>query len=194
MRRQVSLRQLVAKRGIAKRNLTRRRRRRAGLSLLEVTIGTAMAATVAMMAAAVTVDLTNHMSDNVARTRLAAEARMAIESFRRDFGGNDPDSTSGDRHHWRLIDSMVPSADELRLCFDEDDNATADWVSPDRVIIYYETDGHLIRSDIESNRTNVIAHLVESVNFEVIGNELRITIEFTLGDVSETYVFNTPNI
>lgn len=171
-----------------------RRPKRGGLSLLEITIGSVMAATVTMMAAGVAFDMTNHMADTIARTRVATEARMAIEAFRRDFGGNDPDSPAGDRHHWRLVGSMIPSADELRLCFDEDDDSTADWIAPDRVIIYYELEGRLIRSDVASNRTNVIAHLVDSINFEVIGNELRITTVFQLGDVSETYVFNTPNI
>lgn len=170
------------------------RRRRSGLSLLEVTIATIMAATVTMVAAGVAFDLTHHMADNIARTRVASEARLAIECFRRDFGGNDPDARIGDRNRWRLVGMMVPTADELRLCYDDDDDASADWISPDRVIIYYELDGQLVRADIESNRVNVIAHLVESVNFEVIGSELRISIAFQLGQVSETYVFNTPRI
>lgn len=168
--------------------------RRKGLSLLEVTIGSVMAATITMMAASVTMDLTRNMADNIARTRVATEARLAIESFRRDFGGNDPDAGSGDRHRWRLVGSMVPTADELRLCFDDDVDGSADWVSPDRVIIYFESDGRLIRSDVEADRTNVVAELVQSANFEVIGNEIRITLEIELGDVAETYVFNTPNI
>lgn len=169
-------------------------RRQNGLSLLEVTIGSVMAATITMMAAGVTFDLTRNMADSIARTRIASEARMTIESFRRDFGGNDPDSSMGDRHRWRLVGSMIPTADELRLCFDQGDNGSADWISPDRVIIYYELDGQLIRSDIENARTNVVAQLVDSINFEVIGNELRITIVYALGDVTDTYVFNTPNL
>ena len=175
-----------------KQSTRRRIQRRSGLSLLEVTLGAAIAATVTMMAAGVTIDLTHHMADNVARTRVAGEARLAIESFRRDFAGNDPDDSSGDRNRWRLVGAMVPTADELRLCFDANEDASADWVSPDRVITYYELDGQLIRYDIENDRSNVISHLVDSINFEVIGNELRITTEFELGDVSETYVFNTP--
>lgn len=151
-----------------------------------------MAAIVTMMAASVTFDLTRNVADNIARTRVASEARMAIEAFRRDFGGNDPDRATGDRNRWRLVGSLVPTADELRLCFDQDDDGSADWVSPDRVIIYYELDGRLIRFDVENSQTNVVAQLVDSVNFEVIGNELRITLEFEIGGVNETFVFNTP--
>ncbi|PAY15409.1 hypothetical protein CKO51_32010 [Rhodopirellula sp. SM50] len=170
------------------------KRRRNGMSLLEVTIGSVMAAMIAMVAAGVTMDMTRNMADNIARTRIAGEARLAIETFRRDFGGNDPDSPTGDRNRWRLVDSMIPTADELRLCFDSDLDGSADWISPDRVILYFESDGQLIRSDLENGRTNVVAQLVDSVNFEVIGNELRITLAFRLGAITETYVFNTPNI
>lgn len=166
--------------------------RRNGFSLLEITIGTILAAMITLMAAGVTVDLTRNMADNIGRTRIATEARVAIESFRRDFGGNDPDSPAGDRHQWRLVGMMVPTADELRLCFDAGVDASADWVSPDRVVIYYVSDGQLIRSDVENGRTNVVAHLVDSINFEVIGNELQITLSFRLGGAEETYVFNTP--
>ncbi|MCA9138712.1 MAG: hypothetical protein KDB00_18200 [Planctomycetales bacterium] len=167
---------------------------RNGLSLLEVTIGSLMAATITMLAASVTVDLSRNMADGIARTRVASEARLVIESFRRDFAGNDPDDVSGDRNRHRLVGKMIPTAEELRLCFDNDDDLSADWTSPDRVIIYYVDDGQLIRSDVENGRSNIIAHLVDSINFEVIGNELRITTQFELGDVSETYVFNTPNL
>ena len=169
-------------------------RRRSGLSLLEVSIGSVMAASIAVMAASVTVDMSRGMADSVARSRIAGEARLAIESFRRDFSGSDPDSPAGDRSRWRLVDLMVPSADELRLCFDASRNATADWVSPDRVVIYIESDGQLLRSDLLRSKTNVIAHHVESVEFEVIGNELRIEIEFDFAGVSESYTFNTPNL
>lgn len=168
--------------------------RRNGMSLLEVTIGSVMAATITLMAAGVTFDLTRHTADGIARTRVMTEARLAIETFRRDFGGNDPDDQMGDRNQWRLVGTMIPTADELRLCFDSDNDASADWVSPDRVIIYFESDGQLIRSDIENGRTNVVANLVDEVNFEVIGSELRITIDFELGNVAESYVFNTPHL
>ncbi len=171
-----------------------RPQRRRGMSLLEVTIGSIMAATITVMAAGVTMDLTRNVADNIARTRVAGEARLAIETFRRDFAGNDPDSPTGDRNRWRLVGRMIPSADELRLCFDAGIDGSADWVSPDRVIIYSATDGQLIRSDLENGRTNVVANLVDAVNFEVTGNELRITLDFRLGGVTETYVFNTPDI
>ncbi len=62
------------------------------------------------------------------------------------------------------------------------------------MIIYSVDGGQLIRSDLENARTNVIAHHVGSVRFEVIGNEMRMTVEFVYAGSSETYVFNTPKV
>ncbi len=172
----------------------RRARCRKAFSLLEITIGTLMAAGIAVMAASVTVDLTRNMADNVASTRIASESRLAIESLRRDFGGNDPDRPDGDRSQWRLVGVQVPSADELHLCFDADVNRTADWASPDRVVVYDVQDNQLIRSDAENSRATVISHLVESFECEIIGTEIRMTVTFELGRVEESFVFNTPMI
>ena len=62
-----------------------RKTNRRGFSLLEVTIGAMMAGAVAIMASGVAFDVTRHLADNIAETQVAAEARLAIESFRRDF-------------------------------------------------------------------------------------------------------------
>lgn len=176
-----------------KRGFRKHRDRRA-FSLLEITIGTIMAAGIAVMAASVTVDLTRNMADNVAETRIASESRLAIESLRRDFGGNDPDQPDGDRSQWRLVGVQVPTSDELHLCFDADVNQTADWASPDRVIVYDVQDNQLIRSDAENSRAIVISHLVESFECEIVGTEIRMTVTFQLGNIQESYVFNTPMI
>ncbi|MEL6105935.1 MAG: hypothetical protein AAFU85_07860 [Planctomycetota bacterium] len=170
------------------------RSKRRGMSLLEVTIGAMMVATVTVVAAGVAVDMTRSMAGNISETRVAAEARLAIESFRRDFAGNDPDSRIGERDQWRLVGRMIPANDELRLCFDSGTNRTADWTAPDRVIIYSLDEGQLLRTDVENTRGNIIAHHVSELNFEVVGAEIRITLTFELLDVTETYVFNTPDV
>ena len=89
---------------------------------------------------------------------------------------------------------MIPNENELRLCFDNDVDGSPDWVSPDRVVIYAVDNGQLIRSDIENNRSNVIAVLVDSIQFERVGSELQIAIDFEVGNVSDSYLFNTPAI
>ncbi|MEO1525347.1 MAG: hypothetical protein AAFX06_07915 [Planctomycetota bacterium] len=170
------------------------RSNRSGMSLLEVTIGAMMVATITVVAASVAVDMTRSIAENIGETQLATEARLAIESLRRDFSGNDPDNTVGERSQWRLVGRMIPMSDELRLCYDSGTNGVADWTSPDRVIIYTVDDGHLIRTDVENARDNLIAHSITGINFEVLGGEIRMTLTFELGDLVETYTFNTPDI
>lgn len=162
--------------------------------MLEVTIGSLMVAGVTMMAASVSVDITRGISENVRRTRIATQARLSLESFRRDFGGNDPDQKIGDRCHWRLVGRQIPSDSELRLCFDSDANGSADWISPDRVITYSVDDGQLIRSDLEVNQTIVIAELVDAIEFSIVGNEIQIELDFELGNLQRSYIFNTRDL
>jgi len=171
------------------------------MSLLEVTIGSMMVAVVTMMAASIAVDMTRNTTESIRRTRVATQARLAIESFRRDFGGNDPDQRSGDRSQWRLIGRQIPNAGELRLCYDSDVDGTADWIAPDRVITYTLDEGQLIRSDQISGNEIIVADLIDEINFSVTGgsffpttgSEIRIEIEFALGDVEKSYIFNTPD-
>lgn len=169
-------------------------RARRGVSLLEVTIGSLMVAGITMMAASVAVDMTRGMGENIRRTRIATQARLSLESFRRDLGGCDPDRQEGDRAHWRLVGRQIPNEGELRLCFDSDANGSADWAAPDRVITYDVDDGQLIRSDLEMNQTIVIANLVDSVAFSIIGSEMRIEIDFELGNLQRSYIFNTRDL
>lgn len=167
------------------------RRYRRGMSLLEVTIGSLMAGTVVMMAAGVTMDLTRHMASHIVETQVRGEARLAIESLRRDFSGSLPDQRTGERGQWRLVGRMVPSVDELRLCFDAQQDASADWIAPDRVITYILDDQRLIRIDALTGNEYTVARYVDDVQFVIAGGEIQITIEFGLGDFTETYSFVT---
>ena len=64
---------------------------RRGISLLEVTIATMLAGVVSAMAASVAFDLSRGMSQNIAQAQIASEARLAIESLRRDLSGSSHD-------------------------------------------------------------------------------------------------------
>ena len=155
-----------------------RKANRRGFSLLEVTIGAMMAGVVAIMASGVAFDVTRHLADNIAETQVAAEARLAIESFRRDFGGSSPDLRTGERNEWRLVGRLVPSVDELRLCFDADQDASADWIAPDRVITYSLDGNRLIRSDAISGDVFTVARFVDDVQFVVVAGRIEISIDF----------------
>jgi hypothetical protein len=164
------------------------------VSLLEITIGSMMAATLAVMASGVAFDLSRHFAANIAETQVAAEARLAIESLRRDFGGSLPEVRSGERSQWRLVGRMIPNLDELRLCFDSSQDASADWIAPDRVITYTLQGDRLIRSDAVSGNTFTVARYVDDVQFVVAGGEITITIAFDLAGFSETYSFVTADL
>ena len=157
------------------------------MSLLEVTIGTMMATMIAMMAAGVAVDVTRHMADSIAETQIAGEARLAVETLRRDFSGSSLDDTEGDPATWRLVGRMIPTINELRLCFDSGRDATADWIAPDRVIIYTQIDDRLIRSDQISGNSYTVARYVDDVEFIAAGGQITVTIDFAIGDAAETY-------
>ena len=177
-----------------KRRIDTAGNRRAGFSLLEVTIGSLMAAMIAVMASGVAFDLTRHMADNIAESQVSSEARLAIESFRRDFGGCCPDATTGDRSTWRLVGRMLPTTRELRLCFDSGRDATADWVAPDRVITYSLDGDQLIRTDSISGTVYTVARYVEDIDMVASANEITISIDFQLGDFVETYTFVTRDV
>ena len=171
-----------------------RTRKRRGISLLEVTIGTMMASMIAVMATGVAVDVTRHMADNIAETQIASEARMAIESLRRDFSGSSLDETSGDPDTWRLVGRMIPSVNELRLCFDSDRDASADWIAPDRVVIYTQIGNRLVRSDLISGSSYTVARHVDDVQFIAASGEITVLIDFAFGNATETYTMVTSDI
>lgn len=167
---------------------------RRGVSLLEVTIGSLMAAIIAVTASGVAYDVSRHMASNIAETQLASEARLAIESFRRDFGGTLPDDRSGHKNQWRLVGRMIPASDELRLCFDSGRDASADWIAPDRVITYWQQDNRLLRSDAISGNTFTVARFVDTVSFALDAGQIVITIDFAFRDAAESYTFVTADV
>jgi len=167
---------------------------RSGFSLLEATIATMMSTLVVTMAAGVAYDISRHMADNIVETQVALEARLAIESFRRDFGGSVPDHIDQETFQWRLVGTMIPTATELRLCFDNDLDASADWVDPDRVITYTLVEDRLQRHDAETGTTITVAHNVNDIQYAINGNDLEIDIEFQIGDFTQTYTFVTSDL
>jgi type II secretory pathway component PulJ len=177
-----------------KRTLAVRKICRPGFSLLEVTIATMMAAMVVTMAAGVTYDVSRVMAGNIAQTQIAIEARLAVESFRRDFGGSSQDIFHDETYEWRLVGRLIPTTDELRLCFDRDLDASADWAEPDRVITYSVDGDQLLRSDGVSGTTITIAHNISDVQFAINGNDINIVIEFQVGGLTETYTFITSDL
>jgi hypothetical protein len=168
--------------------------KRSGISLLEVTIGTMLATMISIMATSVAVDVTRHMAANIAETQIASEARMAIESLRRDFSGSSLDDMTGDPDTWRLVGRMIPSVGELRLCFDANRDASADWIAPDRVIIYTQIGDRLVRSDQISGSSFTVARHVDDVRFVAAAGQITVLIDFTFAGTTETYTMVTSDV
>lgn len=164
-------------------------RKRNGISLLEVTIGTMLAGVLSAMAASVAFNVSRSMANNIAETQIASEARMAVESLRRDLAGVSFDSTTGNKFQWRLVGRLIPNEQEMRLCFDADDDASADWVAPDRVIVYYLDGTNLVRDDLLSGNTYTVARHVSDVQFSADGTEITIALDMEFGGVVESYTF-----
>ncbi len=167
---------------------------RRGISLLEVTIATMLAGVVSAMAASVAFDLSRGMSQNIAQAQIASEARLAIESLRRDLSGSSHDMPDGDPKHGQLVGKLIPSQTELRLCFDGDENSLADWIAPDRVIQYVLDGSTLTRNDFLSGNVYTVARHVDSVQFLTDGITLSINLDFEFGGVTETYTFQTSDL
>ena len=89
---------------------------------------------------------------------------------------------------------MIPTTRQLRLCFDAHRDATADWVSPDRVITYSLAGNQRIRSDSISGTVYTVARHVEDINITVSANEITILVDFRVGDFAETYTFITRDV
>ncbi|OYP29395.1 hypothetical protein [Rhodopirellula sp. MGV] len=165
--------------------------RRRGTSLLEVTIATGLVAMLAVVSASISVDLSRGMSENIARTRLATEARLTVESLRRDLSGCDPDQPLGERSVGTLVGIESTNRTTLRLCFDGDQNNRADWMPPDRVIVYESEQELLIRSDPFGSHSNVLTHSVQAWQVDDQGDHVQLLLTLGLGRFTETYTFDT---
>ncbi|MEM9588092.1 MAG: hypothetical protein AAGA03_12495 [Planctomycetota bacterium] len=164
---------------------------RHGISLLEVTIASLLAGLVAIMASTVAMNASRSYVGNIAQSQMAIEARLVAETLRRDLGGHLPETPVGHRDQWRWVGHMVPASDELRLCFDSDDDASADWGSPDRVITYLQNGNRLVRLDSGTGGEFVVARLIDEVDFSINGGELSVALEFQLGNETMDYEFVT---
>lgn len=131
-------------------------------------------------------------SENLADIAIAAEARLAHETFRRDFSGCLPGVNTGTRTLGRCVGRLRPQGDYLMLCFDGSPvNQIADWNSPDTVVEYTLENGQLLRSDNQSDTVLVVADGV--MEFTVTEHSDGLTLELTLErqDLSRTYTWRT---
>lgn len=169
-------------------------RNRHGMSLIEVSIAAIMASVLVLFASGVSIDLSRHIAGNLVDTRLSREARIITESLRRDLSGSSLDLTIGSRDQWRLVGTMTPTADELRLCFDASDDATADWVAPDLVVTYFVEGNRLVRNDASTGNDFTVSQFVDDFTVTSAGGRLTVEVELLLNGVERTVSVITEDV
>lgn len=164
-----------------------------GVSLVEVLISAMLSTWLLLMLSSWWFNWGRMLRDNVADIDLAGEARLALETLGRDFGGCLPGTTSGPKALGRCVGQMVIGGDCVRLCYDgAPTNGEADWASPDTVIEYNLHDGQLLRSNLQTGTVLVAATGV--TRFAVTHTGAGLRIEFTLQrrQLQRAYTLVTP--
>ena len=171
-----------------------RRSPRDGFSLLEVMIASTMASFVVAFAAAVSMDIGKGFIAGIADARIVTEFRLLGETLRRDFSGSLPEIRTGGPKQWRLVGRQLVSDQELRLCFDSDDDGSVNWVGSDRIITYWIDGEQLIRSDSVSGADFIACHNISELEFSLGSGHLHIDIEITFGERVEHFHFDTADV
>jgi prepilin-type N-terminal cleavage/methylation domain-containing protein len=179
---------------------------RRGFTLVEVTIVSAMTATLAMLLSSVWVWTNNagFPNDLILRGRLLQEMDMAVSAFSRDLGGSLAiPSSMDDIHQGRWIGWRTLTDNDVQFCYDG--GATPDgaisWTgTPDTVIHYYLDDDPdaslstkiLVREDENAGTTFTVARFVDNMEVaseSVAGGEMiKITLTFKSQHVNREYV------
>jgi type II secretory pathway pseudopilin PulG len=166
--------------------------RRPAFTLLELTVVAALTGFMLLLISGLWHGFGRSMTDAVARSRVALEASLALESLSRDLAGNLPDQISGGKRQDRLVGQMVAAGPELRLCFDGDADQVADWGPPDTVVAYRVESGRLVRS-IGGSSSVVVADGVEQMQLTTLADGIQIDLTVSYRDLDKTYSFVTSN-
>jgi prepilin-type N-terminal cleavage/methylation domain-containing protein len=161
---------------------------RRGFSLIEIMIAAVLSTMLLLMVSNMWFSLGRSAAGNAADVALTAEARLAGESFRRDFSGCLPGAVTGTKRLGRFVGRMSPAGDQLLLCFDGSPaNGTADWNAPDTVIEYSLQGDQLIRSDSQTGAEIVVADGVTSFDVEELSDGVRLDLTLQRRDISRTF-------
>lgn len=165
-------------------------RRRSGFSLVEVMIAALLSGLLLMFAGDIWYEMARSYTHTVAETRIAAEARLMVETLRRDLSGALPELPLGYVEDGKLVGQMIASG-ELRLCYDGPSsgvfNGSADWMTPDRVVVYGQVGDQLIRTYLPTGAAFVVADGVESFNLVDQFDSIRIEVTLSQRDLQWTY-------
>jgi type II secretory pathway component PulJ len=166
--------------------------RRAAFSLLELMLAGILTTMLSLIAASMSVNLSRVMADSIRDTKLVAELRLAEETIRRDFAGSLPNAPQGTLRANKLVGILVNN-NQLRLCFDGGAfNGSADWTSPDRVIVYAVAEGRLMRQDLSDGSAFTIARNVANFSLVADGTRQQVNLELNHRGTVRTVSWNVP--
>jgi prepilin-type N-terminal cleavage/methylation domain-containing protein len=170
----------------------RNRRRRNGFTLIEMTVVCFMSALLASLMAGAWAAFGGPAVDVDARSRIAQEASLAAESLVRDLSGFQPGSGSvaGVKGLGKFVGRMEPENTALWLDFDggSPPNGTADWASPDAVIVYEVVGDRLVRTDSSAGTSVSVARYLTSFQATDLGNgSVSLQLSFSYRGYQRTY-------
>ena len=171
---------------------------REGFTLLEVLVASGLLALLAAVLSTTWSSVGHTTSDVIARSRVAQEMDLAVNSLARDLGGSLADGAGrlGGKKQSALVGWMTPGSSQLWLCFDSPANpdGVAEWGPPDTVIVYMLMGNRLVRWNQTAATAFTVAGNVDGFGLSILGNQLQIDLTFTYRTVTQTCTLmaNTP--
>lgn len=161
---------------------------RFGFTLLEAVLTSALMSLLVLLLSEAWSGLGRASLDTLARCRLTQEASLAAAALAQDCAGSLP-ATTGPMEQGQWVGRMLVSNAELWLCFDggTDPDGTADWASPDTVIVYVVQSNKLVRNDQASGTTFTVARNVDSMTLTELGDAVAVDLTMSYRDVTRTY-------
>jgi hypothetical protein len=180
-------------RTVHQRRAARGPRRRA-ITVVEVSLVAALTAFLVLMISAAWTGLGRATTETQVRCQLAQEARLVAQALRRDLGGYQPEGMDGDKLRYRVVGLSAGDGTELRICYDMDADAAADWAWPDEVVRYCVDGERLVRRrESNSSQFTVAGHVSGwEVNQEADGVRIHLTMAYRNITTTHTMVANVP--
>jgi hypothetical protein len=171
--------------------MSKSRHRRRGFSIIEISVTGVLLVLLSLLIGNAWIGIGRPLVETTFRSRIAQESVLAMTSLSRDFGGCLPDGPGalGSKLAYQLVGRTQPAGSELWLCFDggATPNGTADWASPDVVVVYQLIDTDLVRIEQSTGAEFVVAKNVASFALEDIDGAVEITLVFDYHGISESY-------
>lgn len=158
--------------------------RRSAFTLVETAIAALISSMLLMTMAGIWQNLGRSVNLCINEAKLSSEARILLEVLRQDFAGMLAEAQLGAPNEGTLVGRLVSSG-ELRLCYDmEPLNETAEWASPDYVVVYEVANGQLLRT-LNNGEPFVVANHVKAFEPRIKPNEVEIDVELEVDGSSK---------